>query len=93
MKIFLYGIGGADQAFRVVKYWCFFDVDTNPITIRDLAYQATMLRAKNPSVEHVYAIDDRRGLRGDFNYAMKRNSIEGWAVFKDLLQREGLEIV
>ena len=92
MKIFLYGIAGADQAYRVVKYWCFFNVDTKPVTIRDLMYQATMLQVKNPSIEHVYAIDDRHGLHSDFRYAMKKNSVESWAIFKNILETEGLQI-
>lgn len=93
MKIFLYGIAGADQAYRVVKYWCFFDVDTEPVTIRDLMYQATMLQVKNPSIRQVYAIDNRHGLHNDFRYAMKKNSVESWAIFKDILQTEGLQII
>lgn len=92
MKIFLYGIAGADQAYRVVKYWCFFDVDTKPVTIRDLMYQATMLRAKNPSIRQVYTIDNRHGLHNDFRYAMIKNSVESWAIFKNILETEGLQI-
>ena len=92
MKIFLYGIAGANQAYRVAKYWCFFDIETEPVTIRDLVYQASMLRIKNPSIEHVYAVDDRRGLHRDYREAMMKNSIESWAIFKDILQKEGLQI-
>ena len=92
MKIFLYGIAGANQAYRVVKYWCFFDIEMEPVTIRDLVYHASMLQVKNPSIEHVYAVDDRRGLHGDYREAMKKNSIESWVIFKDILQKEGLQI-
>lgn len=92
-RIFLYGISGAHDQYRVVKYWCFFDIDEEPVMIRDLVYQASMLQVKNPSIEHVYAIDDRHGLRGDFRTAMKQNSIEGWAIFKNILQTEGLQII
>lgn len=93
MKIFLYGITGADQMYRVAKYWCFFDVESEPVTIRDIIYQASMLRIKNPSIEQVYAIDDRHGLRSDFRYAMKKNSIESWAIFKNILETEGLRVI
>lgn len=93
MKIFLYGITGADQMYRVAKYWCFFDVESEPVTIRDIIYQASMLRMKNPSIEQVYAIDDRHGLRSDFRYAMKKNSIESWAIFKNILEMEGLRVI
>lgn len=92
-RIFLYGISGAHDQYRVVKYWCFFNIDEEPVTIQDLMYQASALKVRNPSIEQVYAIDDRHGLRNDFRKAMKENSIEGWAIFKSILQTEGLRII
>ena len=92
MKIFLYGLAGPDQAYRVVKYWCFFNVDTEPVLIKDIIYQAMMLCVKNPSITEVYAIDDRRGLFDDFRTAIKKNSVESWAIFKNILQTEGLRV-
>lgn len=92
-RIFLYGISGARDQYRVMNYWCFFDINEEPVTIQDLVYQASALQVRNPSIEHVYAIDDRHGLRGDFRKAMKQNSIEGWAIFKSILQTEGLQVI
>lgn len=93
MKIFLYGISGADTAYRVLKY-CFIDAEREEFpSIMQIKYQAWMLQVKNQSIEHVYAIDNRKGLRSDFIYAMKQNSIESWAVFKNILETEGLQII
>ena len=88
--IYLYGISGADQAYRVLKYQFLMDED---ISIREIVHTATMMQVRNPSIEHVYAIDNRRGLRYDLQTALKKNSIENWAIFKDILEREGLQVI
>lgn len=88
--IYLYGISGADQAYRVLKYQFIIEEE---ISIKEILYTATMMRVRNPSIEHVYAIDNRRGLKYDLQTAMKRNSIESWAIFKDILEREGLQVI
>lgn len=48
---------------------------------------------KNPDVEHVYAIDNRYGLRRDYKESMKQNSIESHYIFKDILEREGMLVI
>lgn len=89
-QIILYGISGADKQYAVIKYYCIFEED---ISITNIAYQATMMRIKNPAIEHVYAIDNRHGLRQDYIESIKKNSIESCAIFKDILEREGLQII
>ena len=93
MRIYLYGVGGADQMYRVVKYWCFFNIEKEPITIREIRYRALELRMRCPSIEHLYLIDGGLKLRYDYNLALRKNSIESWAVFKSLLETEGLQIL
>lgn len=92
MKIFLYGISDASQAYRVLR-WRFIDTEQVGLPLIDqIKYQASILEAKCPSIEHVYAIDDRRGLYQDFRFAMKHNSVESWAIFKSILETEGLKV-
>lgn len=93
MRVYLYGIGGADQMYRVVKYWCFFNIDIDPVMIREIKYEMAMLRMKCPSIEHMYLIDGSLRLRHEFNLATKKNSIEGWLVFRSVLETEGLKIL
>lgn len=88
-RIFLYGIGGADNQYRVLKYYA---MEEETISIWNIKYQADMLKIKNPSVEHVYAVDDRTGLYRDYKESIKKNSIESCAIFKDILEREGIKI-
>ena len=52
-----------------------------------------MMVGHNPSIEHVYAVDQRPGLRRDYIESIKENSIESCYEFKDILEREGLKII
>ena len=93
--VYLYGLGGADQMYRVIRYSA-VEIDnlvgTNYGVIRTLKYEATMMRMKYPNIERVFAIDNGRGLARDYANTWKKNTIESHAIFKDILEREGLEL-
>lgn len=93
--VYLYGLGGADQMYRVIRYSA-IEIDnlvgTNYGVIRTLKYEASMMRMKYPNIERVFAIDNGRGLSRDYTNALKTNTIESHAIFKDILEREGLEL-
>lgn len=57
-----------------------------------MVYTASMMKIRYPNIERVYAMDNRHGLRRDYTVASKKNSIESWAIFKDILEREGLKM-
>lgn len=88
-SIFLYGIGGARDQYRVIRYT---RIDEQDFSINTLMYEASIMRINYPSVEHVYAVDNRYGLGRTYLESVKKNSIESCAVFKDLIQRTGIEI-
>ena len=89
-QIILYGIAGADSQYRVVRYYV---IDAELVSISRIVFHANLMRIKYPSIEHVYAIDNRRGLRRDYIEAIKTNSIESCFVFRDILESEGLKII
>lgn len=89
--IYLYGIGGADKQYKVLRYTRIDDYFGLDI-IRTVTYEAGVMRAKYPSVKRVYAITDRRGLHRDYMESVKKDTIESCAIFKDILEREGLRI-
>lgn len=89
-KVLIYGLGGADKAYRVLDYYCIFD--TNCDIIREIWNIAARLKVLNPSIERIFVMDDRRGLRRDFQNSLRGNSIESFAIFKDILEREAKEI-
>lgn len=89
-QIILYGIAGASKAYTVLNYFCIYE---EFISINAILRQAQGLRMRNPDVEHVYAIDNRHGLRRDYKESIKENSIESHYIFKDILEREGLLVI
>lgn len=89
-RIYLYGISGAEDQYRIIRYSY---IDDDSISIKNIIYFATLMVIKNPSIERVYAIDNRKGLAVDYREAIKKNSIESFVIFKDILEREGLQVI
>ena len=88
-NLILYGIGDAKYQYRVLKYFCIYD---ECIDIAEIKRIARTMQVINPSIEHVYLISNRHGLTRAFQESIKRNSIESRAIFKDILEREGIQI-
>lgn len=88
-KIFLYGIGGPENQYRVLRYE---DMGSEKISIADMVSTARYMRFRNPSIKRVFAVDDRYGLAEEYRTSVRRNTIESCAVFKDTLERDGIEI-
>lgn len=87
--MYLYGISGAENGYRVVRYTC---IDERDFSVMTINYEAAIMRRRYPSIEHVYILDNRRGLGECFMRTFKENSIDGWISFKDILEREGLQV-
>lgn len=88
-QVILYGLGGPEKTYTVLRYYILFNED---ITINNIWKRDAWLRGTNLSIQHVYAIDNRRGLKKDYMESMRFNSIESHMIFKDILEREGREI-
>lgn len=88
-NIILYGIGDARYQYRVLRYFAIYDERADTSEVKRIA---RMMLVINPSIEHVYMITNRPGLKREFMESTKRNSIESCAVFKDTLEREGIKI-
>lgn len=86
----LYGIAGASKQYKAIKYWL---VEEDNASIWYMRHCANIMRMENPTIEHVYVIDNRSGLRREFTESIKRNTIESCAIFKDTLEREGLKVI
>lgn len=89
-QIILYGLGGADIQYVAISYYCIYEEDISILTIR---HHAEMMKDFNPTIETVYAIDNRPGLRRDYTYSVKKHSIESCAEFKNLLERYGMKVL
>ena len=88
-RIYLYGIAGASDKYAVVRYQA-VDVEHRPIDA--IKNESDIMRMDYPSVKQVFAIDARGGLANDYRRAIKQNSIEGFIIFKDILERMGIDI-
>lgn len=89
-RIYLYGIASATEQYRVVRYSF---IESENLSIADIVRHASWLKIKYPNVDHVYAIDDKKGLAYEYRLVIKRNSVEQNVVFKDMLETEGLLII
>lgn len=89
-QIILYGLGGPDIQYVALGYFVIYE---NDISIENIARMAQIMRMKNPTIESVYAIDNRRGLKRDYETSIKKHTIESCAIFKDLLERYGLKVI
>ena len=88
-NIILYGIGDARYQYRALRYFAIYDERADTSEVKRIA---RMMQVINPSIEHVYMITNRPGLKREFMESIKRNSIESCVIFKDTLEREGIKI-
>lgn len=91
-QIILYGLAGIDAQYVPVRY---FIMNKGFMTIAGLAHTAKYMMDNYPTIEHIYAIDNRPGLRKEYANAIhdKHNSIGSRVVFKHTLVNEGIRIV
>lgn len=89
-EMFLYGLAGAADQYRIVRY---ASVDRETFSVRNTTGLACLMKHKNPTIEHVYCVDNRGGLGYEVMRTMKRNTIESNVAFKDMCEREGLLII
>ena len=89
-QIILYGIAGASKQYKAIRYWV---IDADDYTTWYAKYCANVMRTENPTIEHVYQMDNRYGLKREFQMSVKQNSIESCAIFKDTLEREGIKLI
>ena len=94
-NIILYGILGADQQYRVARYWMIHtdSLNSGSNLISLMKFQAKEMVDYYPSIQYVYAISSRPGLLKEYVESYKTNSIESCAIFKDILEREGIRII
>ena len=88
-RIYLYGIAGANDKYAVIRYQA-VDVEHRPIDA--IKMEADIMRMEYPNVKQIFAIDARGGLANDCRRAIKSNTFESYIIFKDILERKGIEI-
>ena len=89
-RIYLYGIAGVTDHYKVVRYSC---VDSEGMTIMALKYEAARLRMDYPNIGHVYAVDASSSLYRSYMEAIRKDSMEVCISFRDMLMRQGVEVI
>ena len=89
-RIYLYGIAGAADHYKVVRYSC---VDSEGMTIMALKYEAARLRMDYPNIGHVYAVDASPSLYRSYMETTRKYSMEICMSFCDMLERQGVEVI
>lgn len=89
-RIYLYGIAGVADHYKVVRYSC---IDSDGVTIMSLKYEAARLRMDYPNIGHVYAVDESPSLYRSYIEAIRKNSMEVYISFCDTLMRQGVEVI
>lgn len=89
-RIYLYGIAGAMDHYKVVRYSC---VDGDGMTIMSLKYEAARLRMDYPNIGHVYAVDASPSLYRSYMETIKQNTMTACIAFRDTLERQGVEVI
>lgn len=85
-NVILYGIGGADDNYRVLMYYKFYE----ETTISGIVSNACIMADFNPSIQRVYAIDGSSELYWDYMKTIKHPSLEKSVIFKTILEDKGL---
>lgn len=88
-QLFLYGLAGAEGSYRIVRY-CYLEDEA--ISNSNIKYNAIGLMQRNPTIKHVYMIDNRAGLAKQCHHAMKSGLIDDAVLFRLMLEREGTKL-
>ena len=89
-EIVLYGFGGPSDRYRVIRYSI---VNAECLSIAELMAEAGFMKLTYPSIQQIYAVDNRWEFRKDYMKSAKTNSIEDWVIFRDTIERIGLKII
>ena len=90
-RIFVYGIGGAEDNYRIVAYQ-YIKTNESYDIVRDCHSVARWLRYRNLSIKRAYAIGESAELAQMYKRARKTNSVEDNVCFKLMLEETGLII-
>lgn len=86
--VVIYGIGDEKDGYAVLRYWRMFRED---VSISSIDRSVSFMRAECPGIKQVFVVDNYYGLRRDYLDAKRMNSYPGWIMFRDILERQGVE--
>lgn len=88
-QVYLYGIGGADDGFRVIRYCA---IDQDELSVLTITHECITMRTRYRSIQRFFLMDNRPGLARLCAKSIKAERIEDAIIFLDILERNGLEV-
>ena len=89
--IFLYGLAGPADSYRVVRYSKVSNYRNFPIRV--IREEAKKMIEENPLILDVYAIDNCYEVYQAFRDTKMKFSIEDNVAFKDMLEKEAIKVI
>lgn len=88
-SIILYALASAEKQYRPISYYCIFEGN---FSIAEMMYRASLLKSRNPEIEHIFVIDNRKGLRKDYRETKEELTVESGLRFYQTLEKYGHRI-
>lgn len=88
-QLMYYGIAGADDNYRVVRY---YGIKSADYTIENEKRIVMDMLDANPGIKQVFVVTNGFGLKKDYRSALTHSSIDSWVTFKIMLAQRGREI-
>ena len=89
--IFLYGLAGASDSYRVVRYQKIGNYRNFPIRV--IKEEARKMVEDYPAIKEVYAIDNCYEVYQAFRDTAMKFSIDENVAFKGLLENEAIKVI
>lgn len=86
-KIFVYGLCGTEDNYRIADTVILSDLDVN--SIDKLKLLAAYMVNRNPSIKHVYACRYDETIKDCYKESRRHNLVEDRVVFKTMLEKYG----
>lgn len=87
--IYLYGVGGTLDSYRVIHYTAINQEEASVLTMK---YELIRMKTKYPGIQKFFVIDQRPGLAKMVANSMKKDSVEDRVLLLDYLCRNGIEL-
>ena len=89
-QVVLYGLGEAKDNYRALRYYI---MQAEHMDVKGLKGAAEIMCSINPSIERVYAVDNRPHLLDEYYASHNSKVIEPCMIFRDTLERDGIVLI
>ena len=88
-QVYLYGFADVHKNYKIL---CWYFLNEEDISIKNIINTAMTLKGRFPNVEHVYAVDNQKNLKRDLEYTLKHDDYTHYVDFKNYCAVSGVKI-